>query len=64
MAAPTTPTDSFGNRFLELGSKSAALFERARKVLPGGNTRTTVFNPPHPLYLVAGEGCRVTDADG
>ena len=64
MAAPTTPTDTFGNRFLEPGSRSAALFERARKVLPGGNTRTTVFNPPHPLYLAAGEGCRVTDADG
>ena len=64
MAAPTTPTETFGNRFLEPGSRSAALFERARKVLPGGNTRTTVFNPPHPLYLVAGEGCHVTDADG
>lgn len=64
MAVPTTPTETYGNRFLEPGSRSAALFERARKVLPGGNTRTTVFNPPHPLYLVAGEGCRVTDADG
>src|SRR5918992_5938156 len=64
MAVPTTPTDTFGNRFLEPDSRSAALFERARKVLPGGNTRTTVFNPPHPLYLVAGQGCRVTDADG
>lgn len=64
MAVPTTPTDTFGNRFLEPGSQSAALFERARKVLPGGNTRTTVFNPPHPLYLVAGQGCRITDADG
>ncbi|HZO24975.1 MAG TPA: aspartate aminotransferase family protein [Chloroflexota bacterium] len=64
MAVPTTPTETFGNRFLEPGSRSATLFERARKVLPGGNTRTTVFNPPHPLYLVAGQGCRVTDADG
>src|SRR3954469_817151 len=64
MAAPTTPVETFGNRFLEPGSSSAALFERARKVLPGGNTRTTVFNPPHPLYLVAGQGSRVTDADG
>jgi glutamate-1-semialdehyde 2,1-aminomutase len=64
MAVSTTPTDTYGNRFLEPGSRSAALFERARRVLPGGNTRTTVFNPPHPLYLVAGQGCRVTDADG
>jgi len=64
MAAPTTPDLTFGNRFLEPGSRSAALFERARKVLPGGNTRTTVFNPPHPLYLESGQGCRITDADG
>src|SRR3954452_20495530 len=64
MAAPTTLTETFGNRFLEPGSRSAALFERARKVLPGGNTRTTVFNLPHPLYLAEGQGCRITDADG
>src|SRR3954449_5624205 len=64
MAAPTTPDLTFGNRFLEPGSRSADLFERARTVLPGGNTRTTVFNPPHPLYLESGQGCRITDADG
>jgi glutamate-1-semialdehyde 2,1-aminomutase len=64
MTAPTTPVETFGNRFLEPGSRSAALFERARKVLPGGNTRTTVFQPPHPIYLEAGQGCRITDADG
>lgn len=64
MAVPASPTDTFGNRFLEAGSRSAALYERARKVLPGGNTRTTVFNAPHPLYLTSGEGFHVTDADG
>jgi glutamate-1-semialdehyde 2,1-aminomutase len=64
MAVPTTPAETFGNRYLEPGSRSAALFERARQFLPGGNTRTTVFNAPHPLYLAEGAGCRVTDADG
>ena len=64
MAAPTTSTETFGNRFLEPGSRSAALFERARKVLPGGNTRTTVYTAPYPIYLESGEGCRITDADG
>ena len=64
MTAPTTPSETYGNRYLEPGSRSAALFERARRFLPGGNTRTTVFNAPHPLYLVQGEGCHVTDADG
>ena len=64
MAVPTVPTDTYGNRFLEAGSRSAALYERACKVLPGGNTRTTVFNAPHPLYIASGEGFHVTDADG
>lgn len=43
---------------------SKALHERARRVMPGGNTRTTVFVEPFPLYAVRGEGCRVYDADG
>ncbi|NIF54163.1 aspartate aminotransferase family protein [Burkholderia sp. Ax-1724] len=45
-------------------SASRALFERAQRSLPGGNTRTTVFMKPHPVYAVRGEGCRVWDADG
>ncbi|MCC7370045.1 MAG: aspartate aminotransferase family protein [Chloroflexi bacterium] len=64
MAVSTAPTDTYGNRFLEPGSRSAALYERACQVLPGGNTRTTVFNAPHPLYLSSGNGFTVTDADG
>ena len=43
---------------------SDALYERALKVLPGGNTRTTVFELPHPPYAARGEGCRLYDVDG
>jgi glutamate-1-semialdehyde 2,1-aminomutase len=43
---------------------SQRLFDRARKVLPGGNTRTTVFIHPFPIYAARGEGCRVWDVDG
>lgn len=43
---------------------SRELSERARRVLPGGTTRTSTYFPPYPLYFVSGEGCRVTDADG
>ena len=46
------------------GSKSAALFARAQSVMPGGNTRTTVFMAPYPPYAASGEGCWVTDVDG
>ena len=44
--------------------RSLELFERARKVMPGGNTRTTVFIDPFPIYAARGEGCRVWDVDG
>src|SRR5229473_1779704 len=46
------------------GSKSAALFAQAQSVMPGGNTRTTVFMAPYPPYAASGEGCWVTDVDG
>jgi len=45
-------------------SKSQALYTRALKSLPGGNSRTTVFMKPYPIYAARGEGCRVTDLDG
>ena len=42
----------------------AALFERATASLPGGSTRTTIFNPPYPPYMARGEGLRTWDVDG
>ncbi len=44
--------------------KSAALFRRAQRVMPGGNTRTTVFATPHPVYFAKAQGARVEDVDG
>ncbi|MCW2499219.1 MAG: hemL [Frankiales bacterium] len=41
-----------------------ALRDRARQVMPGGNTRSTLFVSPHPPYAVKGVGCRVVDAQG
>lgn len=43
---------------------SEALFARARKVMPGGVSRNAVLRKPHPLYVVKGEGCYVTDIEG
>lgn len=40
------------------------IFTRAVEVLPGGNTRSTLFVAPHPPYAVAGEGPMVTDSVG
>jgi glutamate-1-semialdehyde 2,1-aminomutase len=52
------------DQYLARTPRSAALFERATRVLPGGSTRTTVFAPPYPPYLAAGSGIRVEDVDG
>jgi glutamate-1-semialdehyde 2,1-aminomutase len=45
-------------------SNSQKLYDRALSSLPGGNTRTTVFMKPYPIYAARGEGCRVWDVDG
>jgi glutamate-1-semialdehyde 2,1-aminomutase len=45
-------------------SKSAQLFERAVKVMPGGNSRHTVYFPPYPIYAARGEGAHIRDVDG
>jgi glutamate-1-semialdehyde 2,1-aminomutase len=45
-------------------SRSHSLHDRALASLPGGNTRTTVFMKPYPIYAERGGGCRVWDVDG
>jgi glutamate-1-semialdehyde 2,1-aminomutase len=52
------------SRWESEATRSRRLFDRARSVMPGGNTRTTVFTSPHPIYARSGSGCRVTDVDG
>lgn len=49
------PTDAIG---------SEKLYERACRVLPGGNTRSSIYMRPFPLYAVRGKGSKVWDADG
>lgn len=45
-------------------TKSAALYERAKKVMPGGCSRNTILRKPHPVYAQKGQGCFVTDIEG
>jgi glutamate-1-semialdehyde 2,1-aminomutase len=44
--------------------RSAALHAAARRVMPGGDTRTVAFHAPYPLVVEQGHGCRIVDADG
>ena len=45
-------------------SQSARLYDRALHVLPGGNSRHTVYYPPFPVYAAKGKGARIWDVDG
>jgi glutamate-1-semialdehyde 2,1-aminomutase len=47
-----------------MSSASAALAARARGVMPGGNTRTTVYQSPHPPYVAYGKGAKIVDVEG
>ncbi|BBY28507.1 aspartate aminotransferase family protein [Mycolicibacterium sediminis] len=40
------------------------VFERAARVIPGGNTRSTLFVTPHPPYAAVGDGATVVDTAG
>ncbi len=51
-------------RYPEDSAQSRALYERGSALIPGGNTRQSLFYPPYPLYASHAAGCRVVDADG
>jgi glutamate-1-semialdehyde 2,1-aminomutase len=59
----TIPEQIIG-RYTQRTRASQTLTERARQVLPGGDTRTGVFYKPYPAYMVAGQGTTLTDLDG
>src|SRR5262245_3974280 len=60
--SPQTPAVT--RRWTSPDSKSAALFAQAQGVMPGGNSRTTVYVAPYPPYAAMGEGCWITDVEG
>ena len=45
-------------------SQSAALYKRAKQVLPDGNSRTTIALKPYPIYIAEAAGAEVIDVDG
>ena len=51
-------------RYQKRTPKSRALYDRAIRVMPGGDTRTGTFHLPYPLFISRGQGCRIWDADG
>ncbi len=51
-------------RFTQRTPKSAALFDRAARVMPFGVASSFQAGDPYPIYLESGQGSRVTDVDG
>ena len=51
-------------RYIADNPASAARHAQARKVMPGGNTRTVLHYEPFPLTFVRGEGPYLFSADG
>src|SRR5437667_8001170 len=62
MTAVRTSTET--RAYARPESISAKLWERAQHVLPGGNSRTTVYMAPRPIYASHGEGSWIVDVDG
>ena len=51
-------------RYAERTPGSAALFAAAQRSLPGGDSRSTLYHAPHPLFVDEAAGSRVWDVDG
>jgi glutamate-1-semialdehyde 2,1-aminomutase len=45
-------------------TRSEELYRRAERVMPGGNSRDSVYRAPFPYYAAKAQGCRITDVDG
>jgi glutamate-1-semialdehyde 2,1-aminomutase len=51
-------------RYVDGNPESRRLHEQRARVMPGGNTRSTIHQLPFPLTIVHGDGARIVDADG
>ena len=61
---PPSADDGLVRAYCERTPGSAASFEAARRVLPGGETRAVTSFPPYPVIVTEGHGARLTDVDG
>jgi glutamate-1-semialdehyde 2,1-aminomutase len=51
-------------RYAEANPASLAAHTQAARVMPGGNTRSTLYFTPFPLTMAGGASCWMTDLDG
>jgi len=60
----TTPLEHEIATYTAANPKSSDLHNRAVEVMPGGDTRNSIYWDPFPLYITDGTGTILTDADG
>ena len=51
-------------RFVDRTVRSGHCDNRAKKRLPGGDTRSATYFAPYPAYMASGSGCYLNDVDG
>jgi len=51
-------------RYVAGTKTSKELYEKARKVIPGGISANAKFVPPYPLFMRKANGSKITDVDG
>lgn len=62
--SPETAVLRARDRYIQRRPVGAAMDAEARRVMPGGNTRTVLYHPPFPLRVARGWGSRICDVDG
>ena len=51
-------------RYIGLNGGSSAKHEEAKRWLPGGDTRNSIFWGPFPIYVSRAQGSKIVDVDG
>src|SRR5262245_26422252 len=50
--------------YVNRNGKSLEAFKQAAQYLPGGTTRTGLFNAPFPVFIARGKEAHIWDLDG
>ncbi len=64
IAGAVTALEQEIERYAAANPKSAAMHERAKESLPGGDSRNSIWWKPFPVYVARGDGSIMTDLDG
>ncbi len=57
-------TSKYEEAYRKRTRKSQSILATAKKYMPGGDTRSSIWFEPYPIWIDQAEGCRFTDVDG